>query len=161
MIQANLGDQWTILLIAGKAQFSCIIAIWNSVTARRLEDTPLRSIGTRPPIRILNCWEFSETLAIAHGFSHVCAVVAKRLNLGAASQRHPHATVCVALVEKCWVVILTLVFANSSALVAPICAILVRIAKLAFMKAQGSVFALIACMIAADGSLGFSRLHLS
>jgi len=161
LIQANLGDQGTILLIAGIAQFSCVVAIWNSVTARRLEDTPLGAIGTGPPIRILNGWESSVTLAVAQGCSHVSAVVAQGLNLGAASQCPPDATVCVALVEKSSMGILALVFAIISALVAPICAILVGIAKLTFMKTHGSVFALIACMIAADGSLFLSRLHLS
>ena len=73
-MQANIGDQWTILFIAG------IVTIRNPVTARCLEDTPLLgAIGTRPPIRILNSWELNITFAIAEGVSHVFAIPTKRL----------------------------------------------------------------------------------
>ena len=88
------------MLIAGIAQFSCVVAIWNSVTARRLEDTPLGAIGTGPPIRILSSWELSITLAVAERVGHVTAVVTHGLSLGAASKIQPYATLVVAWEER-------------------------------------------------------------
>ena len=86
MIQANMGDHWTVLFITGIAQFSGIIAIWKPITARRLEDTLFGAIGTRPSIRILKSWELRVTLALAERFSHVFVILTQGLNLRAASK---------------------------------------------------------------------------
>ena len=91
MIQANLGDQLTILFIAG------IVTIWIPVTSIYFKGTPLGAINsTRPPIRILSSWETKVTLAIAKGVSHVSAVLTQGLILGAAGHGQPYATVIVA-----------------------------------------------------------------
>ena len=95
MIQANLGDQETILLIAG------IVTIWIPVTSIYFEDTPLGAIySTRPPIRVLSSWETKVTLAIAKGVSHVSAVLTQGLILSAASHVQSYATVIVACDER-------------------------------------------------------------
>ena len=90
----------TILFITGIPQFSGIVTIWIPVTAKSLKDTPLGAIGTGPPIRILNFWELSITLAVAEGVGHVTAVVAQGLSLGAASKIQPYATAVVAWEER-------------------------------------------------------------
>ena len=99
-MQANPSDQWTILLIAGVANFSCIITIWISITSRRLEDTLLGAIGTRPTIRILNARIFSIALAFAEGFSHVCAIFAQGLSLSAAGHLQVDTAVFVTWKER-------------------------------------------------------------
>ena len=100
MSQANSGDHGTILFITGIVNFSCIVTIWMPVTARRLKDTLLGAIGTRPPIRILSSWEFSVTLSVAEGVGHVTTVVAQGLSPGAASKIQPYATAVVAWEER-------------------------------------------------------------
>ena len=99
LIQANPGDWVTILFITGIAQFCGIVTIWIPVTAKGLKDA-LLAIGTRPPIRVLNSWEISVTLALAEGVGHVTAVVTQGLILGAASKAPPYATVVVAWEER-------------------------------------------------------------
>lgn len=96
MIKANLGDQWTITLIAGIPKFSSIPTIWIPVTAIYLEDTFFDPVGTRPSIRILNSWEPGVTLAIAEVVIHVFAVLTQGLGLSAASKAQSNATVIVA-----------------------------------------------------------------
>ena len=87
MIQANLGDQWTILFIAG------IVTIWIPVTSRCFEDTLFGAIGTRPPIWVLDFWELGVTFAIAEGISHVPAILAHGLSPSAAGSNRPKAII--------------------------------------------------------------------
>lgn len=94
-MQANLGEEWTILFIAGKTKFTSITTIRIPVTARRLEDT-LFATFTRPPIRIFDCWEGSITLFITQGVIHVSAVITQGLSQGAAGQAIVYTTVTVA-----------------------------------------------------------------
>ena len=89
-MQANIGDQRTILFIAG------IVTIWIPVTSRRFEDTPLSAIGTRPPVGILNFWELGEALAITKGFSHVTAVLTQGLIPSAAGNSQGNTSIIVA-----------------------------------------------------------------
>ena len=101
LIQANLGDQGTILLIAG------IVTIWIPVTSRCLEDTPFGAIkSTRPPMRVLSFWEKSIALAIAEGIFHVAAVLTQVVILGAACKVPLNATVIVAC-KECFTLMLT------------------------------------------------------
>ena len=73
LVQANLGDQGTILFIARVARLFSV-TIWIPVTARSLEDT-LFTIFTKPPVRVLSSWVPKVTLAITMGVSHVFTVV--------------------------------------------------------------------------------------
>ena len=97
LLQANLGDQRTILLIAGIDQFS--ITIWNPITAGRLEYT-LFAIFTRPSMRVLSFWEQSVTLTFAEVKSHVFAVLTQGLSLGATGITQVYTTVIVASEER-------------------------------------------------------------
>ena len=83
-MQANLGDQWTILFIAAIAYICTIVTIWIPITAIRLEDTPLGAISTRPSIRILDSWEVSVTLAITDRVIHISTVLTQGLDLSTA-----------------------------------------------------------------------------
>ena len=94
MRQTNPCDQWTILFIAGIAQISGIVTIWIPVTARCLEDT-LFAIFTRPPIRVLNSWEASVTLAFAELISHVFVVFTQGLSLGTTGKMQSDTTAFV------------------------------------------------------------------
>ena len=98
-MQANLGDQWTILFVAGITYFSGIVTIWIPITMRRLEDT-LCALRTGPPIRVLNSRICRKTLTFAERVSHISAVLAEGLSLSDAGHGQVYAAVFVTWNER-------------------------------------------------------------